>query len=240
MRRYVRSTFLKQRRTFNRILLWLAPLVTILLSLLLMRGRYLQAGAYNWWYMLILPGSFTMSAAMMAVRERRKNRHGLFGVAVQKAKLWNAQVLVGTFDLLVTCVLFFAFVTVGGFWFGESVLPARSLAASIVLFVTYAWQVPLWMFLAEKTGVVATVFASLVCNSLAAVAAAPESCWWIPFAIPARMMCVCIHVLPNGLPMESGNPLADGAVIVPAILLAISWYAGTVLATTFWFERREV
>ena len=240
MRKYVQAELLKQKRSFNRILLWLAPLVTILLSLLLMRGRYLQTNAYNWWYMLTLPGSFTMSAAMMAVRERRKNRHGLFGVAIPKKKLWVAQVLVGTFDLLVTCTVFFAFVTVGGYWFEGSILLMRSLAASVVLFVTYAWQIPLWMFLAEKTGVAATVFASLVCNNLAAIVAARKSFWWIPFAIPARMMCVCIHVLPNGLPMESGNPLADGAVIAPAILFAAFWYAGTVFATTAWFEGREV
>ncbi len=240
MTRYFYAELIKQKRSFNNILLWLAPLVTILLALVLMRGRYLQAGAYNWWYMLILPGSFTVFSASTAVRERRKNRHGLFGVAVQKKMLWAAQVLVCTFYLLVTCVLFFVFITIGGFLLGGTISFTQSLAASIVLFVTYAWQIPLWMFLAENTGAVFPVFVSLLCNNFAAIVAAVRSCWWIPFAIPARMMCVCIHVLPNGLPMEAGNPLEDGAIVVPAILSAVAWYVGIMFATALWFENREV
>lgn len=106
MERFFAAELLKQKRSFNKILLWLAPTVTILLALLLMRGRFLLAGAYNWWYMLILPGSLTMIAAFTAVKERRKNRHGLFGVAIQKKKLWAAQVLVCTFFLAIMCACF--------------------------------------------------------------------------------------------------------------------------------------
>lgn len=240
MGRYLRAELLKQKRTFNKILIWLAPLVTILLSVALMRGRFLQIGAYNWWYMLILPGSFTMIAAFMAVKERRKNRHGLFGVAVQKKKLWAAQILVCTFYLLLTCILFSVLIIVEGLLFGGDLSPAQSLTAGIVLFVTYAWQIPLWMALADKTGVGCAVFVSLFCNNLAAIVAAGKACWWIPFAIPARMMCVCIHVLPNGLPMEAADPLGDAAVVVPALLLAVMWYAGVTYATARWFEKREV
>lgn len=240
MRRYFWSELLKQKRSFNKILLWLAPLVTIVLALMLMRGSYLQIGAYNWWYMLILPGSFTMFSALTAVKERRKNRHGLFGVAVQKKKLWTAQVLVCTFYLLITCVLFFVFISIGGFWFGGNISLTQGLAASIILVVTYAWQIPLWMFLAEMTGVGFTVFVSLLCNNFAAVVLAVKSCWWIPFAVPARLMCVCVHILPNGLPIDAADPLSDKTVILPAVLLAAAWYAGITLATAFWFEKREV
>ena len=47
MERFFAAELLKQKRSFNKILLWLAPTVTILLALLLMRGRFLLAGAYN-------------------------------------------------------------------------------------------------------------------------------------------------------------------------------------------------
>ena len=33
-------------------------------------------------------------------------------------------------------------------------------------------------------------------------------------AIPMRMMCPLLHVLPNGLAAEAGNPLLDTGVIV--------------------------
>lgn len=108
MERFFAAELLKQKRSFNKILLWLAPTVTILLALLLMRGRFLLAGAYNWWYMLILPGSLTMIAAFTAVKERRKTGTDCLVLPFRKRssgqrRFWSAH----SFSLL--CALVFLY-----------------------------------------------------------------------------------------------------------------------------------
>jgi len=56
---------LKWKRTFIPALLWLTPLVTWLLSAVLMGGSYFQTGAYNWWYTMLLPGALTICCALV-------------------------------------------------------------------------------------------------------------------------------------------------------------------------------
>ncbi len=237
---YVKSELLKQKHSFNIVLLWLAPLLTILLALVLMNGNHLQSGSYNWWYMLLLPGCFTMFSAFMTTQEQRKNRHGLLGIAVQKRSLWIAQIVACTLFLLITCLFFFAFITISGMLFGQTISVLESLFASILLFCTFVWQLPLWMYLAQKTGALLVIILSLFCNFIIPVICAEESYWWIPFAIPARLMCVCIRVLPNGLSVEAASVLNAKGVILPGIIISAALFVLLSKLTANRFEQCEV
>lgn len=237
---YIKAAILKQKCSYNKVLLWLTPLVTILLALVLMGGNHLQDGAYNWWYMLLLPGCFTMFSAFTVTNECKKNRHGMLGIAVQKKELWLAQIIVCTAFLLVTCLFFFLFITIGGIICGQFLTMAESFWASMTLFLTFAWQIPLWMFITEKTGAFITILLSLFCNFAVPVICAEESFWWIPFSIPARLMCACIHILPNGLQVEMGSELADKGIILPGIVITLALFAFMTVHTTVWFEKCEV
>lgn len=247
MNGYRKAEWLKHKHRFNRKLLWIAPLVTILLAYFMMGGSYLYQGAFNWWYILLLPGSMALLAAFMVDQEKRKNRHGMLAVVEKKSRLWRAQVEVGTLMLLIMCMLFWVFITVVGVCVKlpmqdiyDSISLGVSLIACIVIFLSVAWQIPLWMFVAEKVGVVITLFCSMVVNIGCQIVFAESDKWWIPFAIPARLMCAIIKVLPNGLQVEEGSYLLDESVIVPGIAITmLLWSVGTAI-TGKWFEKREV
>ncbi|WP_027398886.1 lantibiotic immunity ABC transporter MutE/EpiE family permease subunit [Anaerovorax odorimutans] len=240
MLNFVKSEWLKQKHSFNKVLLWLAPLITILLAFALMGGSNLQNGAYNWWYTTLLPGCFTMFCAFTAAREQKTNRHGLFGVAVQKNKLWNAQTILCTLFLFTTCMIFFIGITAGGMMLGHTITIVSSFCASILLFITFAWQIPLWMFVTEKLGAFTAILFSLLCNLGIAVVCAVKSFWWVPFAIPARLMSPTIGVLPNGLQVEAGSEMANANVILPGVLITVVLYVLVTLVTSLWFQKREV
>lgn len=189
---------------------------------------------------MLLPGCFTMFSSFTVAREQKQNRHGLFGVAVDKKKLWLAQIILCTLFLLTTCLVFFVGITLGGLLFGQTISLAASLLASILLFVTFAWQIPLWMFITEKVGAFATVLISILCNFGVAVICAVESFWWIPFSIPARLMCPTIGVLPNGLRVEADSKMVDSSVILPGVLITSFLFILVTLATSCWFQKREV
>ncbi len=238
MLKYIKSELLKSKRTFSRVLLWLAPLITILLAIVLMGGNNLQNGAYNWWYTIILPASFTMHCAFTATKESKKNRHGLYAIAAKRSRLWFAQILVCTAFLLITCMFFFLFITIAGILFGEKFTVFESFIASIVLFITFAWQSPLWLIIAEKAGIFSTIIINLICNFAIAVICATKSFWWVPFAIPSRLMCVCIRVLPNGLNVEAGSSLANSGVIFWGILITVALFIILTGITAIKIERQ--
>lgn len=246
---YRKAEWLKHKYRFNRKLIWIAPLVTILLVYFMMGGRYLYQGAFNWWYIFLLPGSVALLAAFMVDKEKRKNRHGMFSVVEKKSSLWYAQVEVGTIMLFMMCMLFGVFITGMGVCvkllrndmdISFSITIGESLLACVVIFLSVAWQIPVWMFVAEKVGVVITLFGSMVVNIGCQIIYADSDKWWIPFAIPARLMCTVIKVLPNGLQVEEGSFLLDDDVIVPGIVITLLlWFIGTAI-TGKWFEKKEV
>lgn len=240
MIRLLQAEMLKQKHRFPLKLLWLAPVLTVLLVVGLMGGRFFQEGAYNWWYTLMLPASFTIFVALGVDGERRKNRHGLLGVVAHKKQLWLSQIVFYTGYLLATCLVHFIVVTLGSLLFGLTIGLAATLTASVCLCITFAWQIPLWMAVTEKAGKFTAILLSLLCNFGFGVFFAAGKAWWIPFSIPSRLMCPVIGVRPNGLAIEAGSALANPNVILPGLLMTALLYFFVSIITSLWFEKREV
>lgn len=240
MHNVIASEWLKQKRGFGAKLVWITPLFTLLLTLCLMGGHYFQQGAFNWWYLSLLPAEMALFSASMVTMDRKKNRHGLLSVFSQKKRLWYSKIALCLLFLFATCFLFFLGIMAGGFLLGGYLSFFQGLIASLLLFLTFAWQIPLWMFVGEKAGIFAAALLGLLCNSGFAAFCAPGNSWWIPFAIPARLMCSILGILPNGLNVTPGTIQADPSPILPGILIALSLFFFLSAATALWFERREV
>ncbi len=237
---YLKSEFLKQRHRFNLKLLWLSPFIAVTLVLILMGGRFFMEGAFNWWYTMILPGTLSMIVSFTVSAEKKHNRHGLFAVSTSKIKLWISQLVMNTILLLITNLIFFIVMSTVGTTLGVSIPFLSSFIASFVLFLTLAWQIPLFMFISEKMGSFFSLMISLFCNMGFGIFFAATRLWYVPFAIPARLMCPIIKVLPNGLPLEAGNHLGDSSVIFIGIIITVALYFIFSLITTMWFHHREV
>ena len=65
--------------------------------------------------------------------------------------------------------------------------------------------------------------------------------WFIlPSAIPGRILCPLLHVLPNGIKAEVGDPLLDTAVILPGIGISVIWFGIATTLFLYWFRKFEV
>lgn len=237
---YLQAEILKQKHRFHVKLLWLSPLFIIALVLSLGVGNHLKSGAYNWWYTIMLPGTLSMIITSTIAKELKHNRHHLFAVVIDKRKLWVAQILINTiFLLLLNMIFYISTISVGSF-LGVSLPLVQCLIGSFVLFVTFAWQIPLLMFASEKIGTISTIISSLLLNIGVGIFCATETYWYVPFAIPTRLMCPILQVLPNGLPLEMGNELGDRSVIPLGISITVALYFIGSISTTVWFKNREV
>lgn len=240
MKSTIKAELLKQKHTFHKKLIWIAPIITILIAFLLMGGAYIQNGAYNWWYMLILPGGLTMMTSFILVNDKKRKFHGLFNVLIDVKKLWYSKIAVSTIYLALTCLIFFLGITISGVVFGSQISVINSLIASILLFTLFLWQIPLWMFISMKINTEFSVILSIICNFGISAICAINSMWWIPFAIPARVMIQVIGVMPNGLNVEVGSNLINGNVMPLAIFISIALYLTLSYLLAKWFEKQEV
>ncbi|ONI40166.1 hypothetical protein AN640_01395 [Candidatus Epulonipiscium fishelsonii] len=235
----VKSNFIKQRRTFSKKLLFIAPITPMVLSVLLLQGNYFIENSCNWWYAFILPASIFIIVGFNISRERKKNRHGLFSICADKRKLWVSAVLTNTISLLILNLGFFICITICPYILGVADLRVgKNLLASFLLFITFSWQIPLFMFIAEKTGAFVAIFIGLVLN-MVGIYFAPSNLWYIPFAIPSRLMCPVIGIMPNGLPVEPDSILNDSSVVLIGVVITIILYFIITSLTTLWYNKLE-
>ena len=77
------------------------------------------------------------------------------------------------------------------------------------LTVSELWEIPVALFLSERFGMIVNLFVCLFITVSGVVISQTRIWYLLVSAIPMRMMCPLLHVLPNGLAAEAGNPLLD-------------------------------
>ncbi len=240
MLRLIKAEQLKWKRTFIITLLWLTPLVTLLLSAILMGGRFFQTGAYNWWYTMLLPGALTLYCALVIEKDKKMNYQSIFTMPITLQKVWLGKIAVSSLWLLLITIIFFIGITLGGVLLGQQLSLVRSFISSFIIFLTFLWQIPLCLFLAAKFGTYFAIFINLLANIVGIVVFADSEQWYnYPFTIGARLLCATIGILPNGLPVPAGSPLFNHNVILPGLGIATVWFIGISLLTAKWFQKRE-
>ncbi|MGK4116127.1 lantibiotic immunity ABC transporter MutE/EpiE family permease subunit [Lysinibacillus capsici] len=231
---------LKWKRTFIPKLLWLTPLITLLISAVLMGGEYFQTGAYNWWYTMLLPGALTICCALVIEKDKKIKYHSILALPLDLKRTWLGKIVTSSIWLFLITIIFFGGITAGGLLFGHSLPIASSLLSTFVIFLTFLWQIPLCLFLAAKLGTYLTILLNVVANIVGIVAFADGEMWYYyPFAIGPRLLCSTLGILPNGLLVPQGSPLLDKGVILPGLLLALAWFMMISFLTAMWFTKRE-
>ncbi|MCJ1219440.1 lantibiotic immunity ABC transporter MutE/EpiE family permease subunit [Paenibacillus polymyxa] len=241
MQQYIAAEHLKLKRTFTKKLVWLAPIVTLLLCTGLMGGHMFQSASYNWWYIMLLPGALTLMCSGVIQKDGKKLKYrAILGMSVDSAQVWYGKIGVCVRLLMVSSIILFVGITLGGFVFSSSVTLAGSVAATLILFVTFLWQIPLCLFLTDRIGMFATLIINMLGNVACTILFATSSIWWaVPYAIPARLMCAVIQVLPNGLAVLSEDPLLDRGVIVPGLVITVGLFMILSVLTAMSFRKRE-
>lgn len=243
MQKLISAEYQKLTRTFTKKLIWFAPIVTLFLSGILGAGTTFQSGGYNWWYVMLLPGMLTLICAGVVQNDQKKLKYrGILSLPINPGKIWVGKIGVCTLLYLISCIVFFICVTLGGFARGTSIPLIQSAAASVLLFITFLWQIPWCMFLTERLGMFATVIINVVGSEAFCVIAAKLSIgwmWWIPYAIPAHIMCPVIKVLPNGLPVPANDPLLSTSIILPGVVINLILFFVLLMLTALPYRNLE-
>lgn len=240
MLRIILSEYQKQKHTFTQKTAFLAPIAIMLLCVILGAGSTFQAGSYNWWYTMFLPGSLSLICAGVVQKDKKKLHYRrILSLSVEPQKIWFGKIGGCVLFFLISCAVFLVGVTLGGAVFGSSISFLQSAAASVLLFLTFLWQIPFCMILADRLGQFAAILINLAANILCVIFAAKGDFWWIPFAVPTRLMCPVIHVLPNGLAVPANDPLLSSGVILPGVVITLVLFGVLSLLTALPYRRLE-
>jgi lantibiotic transport system permease protein len=231
---------LKWRRTFIPRLVWIAPLFTVMLFYLLMGRQYFQSGAFNGWYTLTLPGALTLVCSLAIQKEAKMKYRALLALPLKPETLWSAKIAAIAGWLLLSTLLFFIGVSLGGWLFGLAIPFTGSAIASLLIFVTFLWQIPLCLLLTSRLGLFAAVLLHIALTVIGVVTFNIGGLWNVmPYTITPRLMCPVLHIMPNGLPVPEGSPLRNTDTILLDVLLSLGWFGMLFFLTGQGFRKQE-
>ncbi|WP_027207581.1 lantibiotic immunity ABC transporter MutE/EpiE family permease subunit [Butyrivibrio fibrisolvens] len=242
MTNIIKAEFLKSKRTMSSKLIFVFPIITLVMAFVLTTGMtnaYAES-VWNWWYVLLLPGMIAIVSYLSIMREKKNGYYNIKTLPIEKRNLMLGKIAYLGILVLVSNAVLFAGATMGGAFLTTSVPVVGAAITVLVLSIVHLWQIPLFLFLSEKFGMVVELIACLFITVLGTIVA-PSGKWFLFLsAVPMRIVTPLLHVLPNGLRAQAGDPLLNASVIFPGILIALVWFVVLTYLYLNWFEKREV
>ena len=196
---------MKYRHTFLGKAFFVAPLLTLLLGIKL-SPAYVVLTSFNWWYMFLLPAMLSIVSCSCGEKDRKLGEKAVFTLPVSLKRARLIKIFYCSLWLFLACIVQCILTFVAGQVFqakySDTITIFHALFAGVLLFLTYAWQIPLCLLLEQKCGAAATILINMAANIILSANFATEGMWLIPYAVPARLMCPVLKILPNGLPAE--------------------------------------
>lgn len=157
-----------------------------------------------------------------------------------KGKLMLGKILYMGCAILASNIIIFAGTFIGGTLLTTSVPVGGAVASVFVLTISALWQIPLFLFLGERFGMVSELLVCVFLSIGGTVMASSGKWFMLASAIPARICCPLLHVLPNGTKAEVGDPLLNTGVILPGIGISVIWFGIATALFLHWFQKFEV
>ena len=79
MTNIIRAEFLKSKRTMSSKLIVVFPIITLVMAFVLtlgMTNAYAES-AWNWWYVLLLPGMIAIVSYLSVIREKKNGYYNI-------------------------------------------------------------------------------------------------------------------------------------------------------------------
>ncbi|MGO0862088.1 lantibiotic immunity ABC transporter MutE/EpiE family permease subunit, partial [Clostridioides difficile] len=152
----------------------------------------------------------------------------------------NKIMAMAVYTLLSTIILIVATV-ISGLILAEGTIPfGKIIAGGFTCWFVSLSLIPIQLWAATWKGTLLSMGIALV-GMMVGVLTAIKSLWIaVPWAWAMRLMCPIIGVHPNGMILDTGNPLLDSSVIPFGIIISLVVFVIITVITGIWFNRREV
>lgn len=245
MKNIIRAEWIKSRHSFSAKIIFVFPfLVSLLAVISLNKGtdgslNFIQSGGYNWWYTILFPFVYIILCITNISREKKQTYFNIFSLPIKKSKIWLGKILAIIGQMVLCNIILLVFFTIVSFIFGGQYTLITNILAFSVLIICVIWQIPVILFLTTyfKTILpsILFLFINIFCSSQDI---AGGRFWFIPFAIPSRLMAAIVHINPNGVLLDENSPLNNIGVILPGLAICIVLFILFSTITANWFNKR--
>lgn len=239
--KYLKSEYLKFKRTISSKLLWIAPLLTALFAWIVGGFTGFQYMTFYWWYAFLLPGTVAILCALAHQKEERAGKYySVFSMPLDLTKFEAAKAIVLAEKLVVAALFLAAFVSIGNLISPATAVYSAgwNILGSLGIALASIWQIPLCLYLARKVGMVLPIVINSVLGIFVPMMLGSTTLGWLcPYCWAAKLAEPLMGIEINGT--FSGSVAFSSAVLV---VLALSLLLFGVLAylDARSFSKREV
>ena len=234
----IKSEFQKSKRTSINKFIIITPLLALLFSFSWGGG---QNGAYNWWYTMFLPGMLAIISSQVITAEKKIGYKGILLYPIDKKDIWLGKIAYISILIIITSLIFMMGIIIIGF-IDKPVIPSKAnMLATIILIITFLFQIPMSLFLTAKFNMFVTVLFNIGMTIFGVVSFGTNSFLkFSPYGIISSLMCPILKILPNGLSVPENSPLLKGDTIIRDTTINIITFLIITILTTIWFKKKEV
>ncbi len=215
------------------------PILTVIIGYLL-SGTSAQYAAYNWWYVAMLPITLSIISVNIIIREKNTGYQNVLCLGNSLKKVYFSKIMAIAVLLFVSNMVIWIGCMILGIITKVNITPQDGLRGTVLLILSFLWQIPVIMFWAKKIGYLPAIMVSFGMNEILSFIGTEKN-WFLfnPYAIPARIVGPYFHLHQNGLTLESSSFLLDKSVVLPATGLSLLLGIFLLLITMNFFARGE-
>lgn len=241
MAKFLKAENLKCKRTFTKKIIILSPIITLLIALL--SPLWFEVNGYNFWYVIMLPGTITLISILINQKEEKKlSYRAVYSLPVDLKRIWTGKLfLISTYQFLSSMVLVIGIKGLGNiFNLPLEISFTKGFIAINIMLITSFWQIPFSLFLCKKFKLLGGILINFGFGTILNIMLVDSSIWWIsPYSYTSRLMAAFLGIHPNGTPLEAGDLLINPSVIPIGIGISLILAAGLTIVTANWFQNQE-
>ena len=226
MKNYITAEYVKGKRSFSHFFfIWFPPLV-VLICIPFSQFMYFDINffvplIYNWWPTLFLPMGLAVLAYQSIQRENESHTRNYY--LLNQNMFWKTKIItLSGYSLIANSLIALLTILLEYIMYDSSnVIIMNVIAASLVLWITTLFIIPLSILLAQLTTPIFSIIVNLF-GIIAGVFTSVGNHWYIsPWGWSLRLITPIIKTNPNGTLLQEKDPLNTPSIVYPGLALAL-------------------
>lgn len=236
----IKAEHLKYKRTFTKKLIFITPIFIFIW--LFINGIYAYQNTINTWSIGLMSFLLAIITSSSSRKEKLSGKYvTLKSKNINGKLMWFSKIIVlGYYSFIISITLMVPFFAVKLFYPAIEANMLTLFISVIAIWFTTLLLIPIYLFVSEKFRTFAAIALACIGVILDVVVSVKDFWYLCPWAINTRIMCPIFNQHPNGVLLESGDPLLNPVVIPIGIIATIIWLVGLSILTSIWFDKREV
>lgn len=227
MKNYIAAEYIKGKRSFSHFFFMWFPVLVVLICIPFSQFMYFDINffvplIYNWWPTLFLPMGLAVLGYQSIQRENESYTHNYYYLLNQNI-FWKTKIItLSGYSLVANSLIALLTILLEYIMYDSAnVIIMNVIAASLVLWITTLFIIPLSILLAQLTTPIFSIVVNLF-GIIAGVFTVVGNHWYVvPWGWSLRLITPIIKTNPNGTLLQENDPLNTPSLVYPGLGLAL-------------------